>query len=72
MLENKKVYCGFDIPVYYSRLIASWNNSGGYKHPWLFDDRDVCDCYEMYTCGKLEVEVSAKKIIEKHKNDEVF
>ena len=78
MLENKKVECGFDIPVHFSRLIASWTNSGGNKYSWLFEDwleslglsdRDIRDCYEMYTCGKLEVERNAKNYIRQHKDD---
>lgn len=78
MLKNKKVDCGFDIPVHFSRLIASWNNVGGNAYSWLFEDwlkslglsdRDARDCYEMYTCGKLEVEFNAKHFIEEHEND---
>lgn len=51
---------------------------GGDKYSYLFEDwleslglsdRDVRDCNEMYTCGKLEVEFNAKEYIQEHKDD---
>ena len=78
MLENKKVNCGFDIPVHYTRLIASWTNCGfdildPLFEDWLnslgLDSKDVGNILEMSMLGKLECEISAKKFYKKHMHD---
>ena len=73
MLENKK-HNG----IHYSRYIASWINAGGKYFDeefleWLksegFEEDDARDVREMATCGKLELETSAKKFINKEKEN---
>lgn len=71
MLENKK-HDG----IHYSRYIASWRNMGGrffdeeFKE-WLrsegFSDEEIREVKEMATCGKLELETTAKQFINKEK-----
>jgi len=66
MLENKKTHNG--IP--YSRYIASWHVAGGRIYDRLFEewlrttqqltDDEIHDIKEMATCGKLELEESAR------------
>ena len=67
MFENK-LYNG----IHATRYIASWYNSGG--QPWLGDFEDwlmslgltaaeAREIWNMATCGKLELEVSAKEFI---------
>ena len=83
MFENKKTEVQ---GVHYSRYIASWNNVGGYYYgeqfkKWLkmncCTEKEINDICEMATCGKLELEMSAKayvqimnKMIAKIDNDE--
>ena len=71
MLTNKK-HNG----IHYSRYIASWINAGGKYFneeflEWLksegFEEDDARDVREMAMCGKLELETSAKKFINKEK-----
>ncbi len=83
MFENKKTEVQ---GVHYSRYIVSWNNVGGdyygeqFKR-WLrmncCTEKEIDDICEMATCGKMELEMSAKtyvqimnKMIEKIENDE--
>lgn len=59
--------------IHYSRYIASWVNE--LRHPekfsfrqWLSEElklpeEEVKDIYDMYTNGKLELEVSASKFL---------
>ena len=68
MFENK-LYNG----IHATRYIASWYNSGG--GPWLGDFEDwlmslgltaaeAREIWNMASCGKLELETSAKKFID--------
>lgn len=58
--------------IRYSRYIASWINVGGQSFDTEFMDwlksegctqREIIDIRELATCGKLELESSAKKFI---------
>ena len=71
MLENKITEAQW---VHYSRYIASWQNSGGTYFgeqfaKWLkangCTEKEVHDIREMATCGKLELEVSARKFVDR-------
>ena len=69
MFENKKTHNG----IHYSRYIVSWHNSGGLYYgrnfvEWLrttqeLTDDEIHDIVEMATCGKLELETSAKMFL---------
>ena len=69
MFENKKTHNG----IHYSRYIVSWHNSGGLYYgssfvEWLrttqeLTDEEIHDIVEMATCGKLELETSAKMFL---------
>ena len=73
MFENKKTQKGIE----YSRYIASWNNMGGTHYygcqfaEWLkangVTDEEVHEIREMAACGKMELEVSAMRFINKQK-----
>lgn len=72
MFENKKI-----LEVHASRYIASWHVAGGTlgTEPggrfdfadWLeslgLPDREVAYIYEFATCGKLELETSARTFL---------
>lgn len=69
MFENKKTE---KQGIRYSRYIASWINVGGERFgtefmDWLKSEgctpREIIDIRELAECGKLELEVSAKKFI---------
>lgn len=75
MFENKRTEWG---DVYYSRLIASWRNAGGYIYgsrkadalflKWLEEEchctpDEVKEIWFFATNGKLEYEDSAKRFI---------
>ena len=72
--ENRKMG-RFDARV--SRYIASWHNMGGkfyadeFFKDWLrsegLTEREVDHVYWMATCGKMELENSAKPFIEAQK-----
>lgn len=80
MLENNKVD-----GIHYSRIIASWYNSGGYRNrfdleDWLLHlkeegvlpsltESDITNITEMATCGKMELEHDAKRFIENELKD---
>ena len=59
--------------IHYSRYIASWHNAGGRVYNSLFEDwlrstqqltdDEIRDIKEMATCGKLELEVSARSFL---------
>lgn len=58
--------------IHRSRYIASWINAGGNKNfigfrDWLeslgIDEDEAYEIYNMATCGKMELETSAKKFI---------
>jgi hypothetical protein len=76
MLENKVK--GF---IHYSRFIASWRNARGKYfseefEEWLksegLSEEEVREVVEMATCGKLELETSAKNFVAKeHRNESV-
>ena len=67
--ENLKTHNG----IHYSRYIASWHNAGGRVYDSLFEDLlrstqqltddEIHDIREMATCGKLELEVSAREFL---------
>jgi hypothetical protein len=76
MLENKK-HNG----IHYSRYIASWRNIGGKYFEeefieWLksegFNEDDARDVREMAMCGKMELEMSAKKFVNKERSAEMI
>lgn len=70
MLENKYVEA-YD--CHYSRFIASWFNAGGKQscqfERWLLrefpllTEHDRKSMANMMTCGKLEMEISAKNFL---------
>ena len=71
MFENKKTEVQ---GVHYSRYIASWKNCGGTYFgeqfaKWLransCTDKEINDIREMATCGKLELEMSARAYVKK-------
>lgn len=77
MFENKKAG---RYETYYSRYIASWVNVGG---GYFFGDRfrewlasegltesEISDVYEMATCGKMELEFTAKAYVNQQKKDD--
>lgn len=83
MFENKKTEVQ---GIHYSRYIASWRNVGGDYYgeqfaKWLkangCTDKEIDDIREMASCGKMELELTAKsyvkkmnKMIEKIENDQ--
>lgn len=65
--------------VYYSRYIASWKNAGGNYfgeqfRKWLrtncCTEREIADICEMATCGKMELEMTAKAFVKKTELDD--
>ena len=68
-----------DKETYLSRYIASWRNKGGYFDiggefdEWLksegLTDEEIENAYNMATCGKLELEVSAMPFIKAQKEE---
>ena len=75
MLENGKLN-----GIHYSRYVASWRNVGGYlDYPddepgfseWLktfgATDEQVRDICEMAMCGKMELEMDARKYMQLNK-----
>lgn len=73
MLENKKAG---QHEAHYSRYIASWLNEGGSYfgkefRDWLasegLSENEIRDVMELATCGKLELEYSAKEYVKKYK-----
>lgn len=79
MLENMKVN-----GIHMSRYIASWMNAGGeFIGTWedssfsrwlrtvgVDDEQDVHDIFEMATCGKFELEQSARRYMEANKEED--
>ena len=68
MFENKKFN-----DIHATRYIASWFNSGGSRYVCDFEDwlmslgftaEEARYVWNMATCGKLELEVDAKKFID--------
>lgn len=74
MFENKTTKVQ---GIHYSRYIASWLNSGGSIHDartdvfreWLesneLNQDEISRVMEMMTCGKLELEYTAKQALNK-------
>lgn len=79
MLENNKVR-----GVHMSRYIASWMNVGGeFIGTWedssfsrwlrtvgVTNEEDIHDIFEMATCGKFELEQSARRYMEANNKEE--
>lgn len=75
-LENC-IYATSDVQhIAYSRYIVSWRNSGGQYFDEFFEEflknngctkKEIHDIVELATCGKLELEMDAKKFIKKEK-----
>lgn len=73
MFENKRLG-----DIHYSRVIASWVKAypghayfGGSFKAWLRDlgatEEQIHEIYEMATCGRLELELDAKRFIKELK-----
>lgn len=78
MLENKRLG-----DIHYSRVIASWTKEypghvyfGSQFKDWLKDlgatEDQVSEIYEMATCGRLELEMSANKWMKEVKTKDLF
>lgn len=68
MLENIKVN-----GIHMSRYIASWADSRfteWLKTMGITDEKVLHDTWEMATCGKIELEISASKYQKAHKEEE--
>ena len=72
MFENKKTEVQ---GIHYSRYIASWRNCGGASRygeqfeKWLEENgctaKEIRDICEMAICGKMELEMTAGKYVER-------
>ena len=70
MLENGKVMIpSIGEEVHITRIIASWSKIKGSYDPYMMEawlitlgvsDEDIHEIKEIYTCGKMELEHSAK------------